>query len=70
MCQNNDAYRVMRHQHKINFKYCTYICEIGDIAIWHGFEFTSFNGIFSRFANSDYLVDFFYHYILVLKLYT
>ena len=55
--KNGGGYRVTRHQYKINFKYYTYICEIGEVAIpKYGFEFIRFNDIFSGSANSDYLV--------------
>ena len=57
VCQNGGTYMVTRHQCKINFKYCTYICEIGEVAMLkHGFKFIPFNNILSRFAKSDYLV--------------
>ena len=28
VCQNDVAYKFMKHQYKINFKYYTYFCEI------------------------------------------
>ena len=45
--KNGGGYRTTRHQYKINFKYYTYICEIGEVAIpKYEFQFTRFNDIF------------------------
>ena len=55
--KDGGSYRVIRHQYKIDSKYYTYICEIGEVAIpKYRFEFIPFNDIFSGFVNSDYLV--------------
>ena len=55
--KNGGGYGATKYQYKINFKYYTYICEIGKVTtLKYGFEFIRFNDIFSGSANSDYLV--------------
>ena len=55
--KNGGAYKVTRHQYKINFRYYTYIHEIGEVVIpKYEFEFIPFTDSFFGFTNSDYLV--------------